>query len=568
MYEIIDKSDKFYNIICKEAKDLSMIESSLRTFIDRSRIIDNRTFEFYKSNNNYELIINLLEPYLFKNENWYKIYDEVKGLLDRNNDYGDLIVKPQEYLGMVKTKMWKHQEQIFLETCNKKKFAIFWQQRMGKSPYSINVASYLFLNKKINLMIIIAPNIVHEQWITEGFVEHCPIEYNYFIWNSKKKTTLNDILNCFSNDKLNVFAINKEAISLARVEAITWKLVKMFDTMLIVDECHHMKGHSTRVNGASKILANQSKYVRILTGTPIGNNLTDLYGEFSILDQNILGFSSYSRYKSMCEFYPNQAKAYIINHIKGYYSRLTMQEVFTDFPQVDTMIMKFELTKQQREIYNQIKNFNFVVGEEETTLFKNIIVKLQQVCSGYYVDNEGNEKEIVSVKENPKIKLLAEQLEITQGQCLIWTKFKKEVKDIVEFLKTTNYKFVVYTGDQSSEEKSIAKQIFKENKDIKIMLLNIQSGAEGISLYNADTSIFYSSSFSFLKDEQARFRIIRNGVVNHKTIIRLGAIGSIDIRIFYLLKQKEKLAKEMFDVKDESMDDLKYILGLDNSSQK
>ena len=46
MYELIDKSDKFYNVVCKEAQNFNIINNILAKFPDRHRMVDNSYFEF------------------------------------------------------------------------------------------------------------------------------------------------------------------------------------------------------------------------------------------------------------------------------------------------------------------------------------------------------------------------------------------------------------------------------------------------------------------------------------------------------------------------------------------
>ncbi|MDY2882562.1 MAG: DEAD/DEAH box helicase [Romboutsia timonensis] len=555
MFELIDKSDKFYNIVCKEAQNFNIINNILAKFPDRHRMVDNSYFEFYKSRVNIDYLKNNLDIYLYQND----IYKEIFIKDFEVNEVDDFVLKVKDY--QYKTQPWKHQDFVFKKTAKKKKFALFMEPRIGKSKIVLDTASYLFQNKKIDTLLIVAPNVVHRDWIKEAASEHLSCDYQGIIWNPKKKTSTLEIEVLFNNEnKLNIFTINKEAIITEDGMDCLNYIVKNYKTMLVIDESHHFKNPFGKRTGFIKVLAMKCPYVRILTGTPIGNKLEDLYSQFEIMDKNILGYSSYSQFSKFCEDNLDKAKEFVYNAIKNNFIRMTLNECFDDLPKVAEINNKFQMTNEQKDIYNQIKDNNFVFNLEDVTLFKNVIIKLQQVTSGFYFDTENNVHKIFSsFKNNPKIKLLEEQLEITNGKVLIWTKFKQEVEDIIEFLNTTNYRYVVYTGDQNQEEKEFAKKMFKENNDIKIMVINISAGAEGLTLNQANTAIFYSSTFSYLQDSQARQRIIKGNDTNKKTIIRLCSIGTIDIRILYLLNRKRNLSSDIID-RDYTIDDYKFIL--------
>ena len=337
------------------------------------------------------------------------------------------------------------------------------------------------------------------------------------------------------------------------------QVIAQQNPLVIVDESHNFKNPNAKSTGALTIYAKKCKYTRILSGTPIGNSLIDLYSQFGLLSKDILGYSSFSAFKRLCENSEQQAKTYIYDKIKPYFSRVTLKECFKDIPEIMDICIKYKMTDKQKSIYDEVVNNNFIMESKDTTLFKNIIVKLQQIVSGYYIDTEGTIIEVVDNKRNPKIIALNELIETIEGKIIIWTKFKKEVVDIAKSLNS-KYKFVIYTGDQNVEEKLFAKTSFKNNEDVKIIIMNIQSGAEGLTLPEADTSIYYSNTYSFLKRDQSEKRFITGNNTNPKTCYNLCSVGTLDSRILWLLKRKKQLSKEMIDREDVTTEDLKYLI--------
>ena len=567
MYEIVDKSEKFYKIVCKEAKNLDLIYNQLSKFPDRYSINSNETeVTFYKSIVNYEFILNELDIYLFKNEEYYKIYNSLGDI--NSNELDEFNIKPNEFV--FKTKPWEHQRQAFLKSCYKEKYALFMEQRTGKTKVALDTAAYLYENKKIEMVVIVAPNIVHNDWIEEGCKTHLKSDYISFVWSSSKNKIEPEEVShyFFDKSKLFVFSINREAINTVNGGEVLRYLLRYYKCLLIVDESHNFKNPHAKSTGALLVMAKRVKYVRILSGTPIGNSLVDLYSQLKLLDEKILGYSSFSSFRRFCEDYPAKAKEYIYDKIKKYFIRVTLRECFKDIPPMMDIVIKYKMTDKQKSIYEEIIKNNFIMDSKDTTLFKNIIIKLQQVVSGYYIDTEGTEIEVVDGKKNPKIIALNELIEKIEGKIIIWTKFKKEVKDVAKNLDS-RYKYVIYTGEQSNEEKLFAKTQFKTNPDVKIIIINIQSGAEGLTLPEADTSIYYSNTYSFLKRDQSEKRFITGDNNNPKTCYNLCSIGTLDSRILYLLKKKKQLSKEMIDRVETTPDELKHlIIGTENEESK
>lgn len=566
MYEIVNKSEKFYKLICREAKNLDLIYNQLSGFPDRYSIDRNETeVTFYKSIVNYEFVLNELDIYLFKNEEYYKIYNSLGDI--NSNELKEFSIKPNEFI--FKTKPWEHQKQAFLKSCYKEKYALFMEQRTGKTKLALDTAAYLWENKKINMLVVVAPNIVHNDWLMEGCKVHLKCPYIGFAWSSSKnKIEVEEVSHYFydTTNKLGVFTINKEAINTASGMEVLRYVLKYYKCLLVVDESHNFKNPHAKSTGTLLVAAKKVPYVRILSGTPIGNSLVDLYSQLKLLDEKILGYSSFSSFRRFCEDYPAKAKEYIYYKIKKYFIRVTLRECFKDIPPMMDIIIKYKMTDKQKSIYKEIIDNNFIMDSKDTTLFKNIIIKLQQVVSGYYIDTEGTEVEIVEGNKNPKIIALNELIEKVEGKIIIWTKFKKEVKDIAKNLDN-KYKYVIYTGEQSTEEKLFAKTQFKTNPDIKIIIINIQSGAEGLTLPEADTSIYYSNTYSYLKRDQSEKRFITGENNNPKTCYNLCSIGTLDSRILYLLKRKKQLSKEMIDREDITPEELKDLIIGENNEE-
>ena len=78
----------------------------------------------------------------------------------------------------VKTVPYKHQIEAFKKGHDKEFFAYFMEQGTGKSKAAIDDACNLFLDGKIEAVMLIAPKGVHRQWDDEQLPAHCSVPYS------------------------------------------------------------------------------------------------------------------------------------------------------------------------------------------------------------------------------------------------------------------------------------------------------------------------------------------------------------------------------------------------------
>ena len=104
-----------------------------------------------------------------------------------------------------KTKPFEHQRQALQSGGLKKVFAYLMEMGTGKTKVTIDDASCLYQQNKINLLIVIAPNSVYQNWREEINV-HCPCETNVFMYKIDKNFKPVD-------NKMNILLMNVEAFS-------------------------------------------------------------------------------------------------------------------------------------------------------------------------------------------------------------------------------------------------------------------------------------------------------------------------------------------------------------------
>lgn len=192
-----------------------------------------------------------------------------------------------------KTKPFEHQITAFIAFKDSEYSGLFADMGTGKTKVAIDIAAYRFLNKQINAMLIIAPNNVHVQWISEQFPTHCPIPYRPFIWKSAKihtaiyKDQLKDFL-VTEMEFLKVLSVNVEAFQSDGVIPYIAEYVKHHNVFTVVDEATRIK-HSTAKRTETIIKLNKYGSRMIITGTPTAKSPFDLWAQMEFLKANYFG---------------------------------------------------------------------------------------------------------------------------------------------------------------------------------------------------------------------------------------------------------------------------------------
>jgi len=210
-----------------------------------------------------------------------------------------------------KTKPFDHQVDAFHFSYDKPYSALFMEQGTGKTKVVIDLACNYFMDGKINAVMVIAPNGVHDQWVKEQLPQHSSIKSITHIWHStaskgeklnRKRFIEKD------NTILKWFAVNVEAFSTANHIKVFRDFLKTHNVLLVVDESTRIKNPEANrtiniMHNLCKIVKDSrkvidviplSKYRMVLTGTMITNSPFDLWSMFEFLHHDYFGMNYYA----------------------------------------------------------------------------------------------------------------------------------------------------------------------------------------------------------------------------------------------------------------------------------
>ena len=429
-----------------------------------------------------------------------------------------------------------------------KSVAILAEMGTGKTLISIGIAGYLYLQKEINKLLIVAPLSITKVW-EEEFAKFADFEYQAKVLEGSSKKKNEELKNLFGN-KLQVAIINYESCWRMEKEIADWK-----PDMIICDESSKIKNPQAKQSKALHRLGKISKHNIILTGTPVTNTPLDFFSQYKFLDENIFGGSYYSfraRYAVMGGYGNHQVVGYknlqeLTEKTHKIAFRITKKEALDLPEQVDTT-RYVELEPTSRTIYNQVERESYAELEQGEIITRNVLTKLlrlSQITGGYITNEYTNMAEQISSAKINALEEIVDECIDANKKLVVFARFIPEIDAITKMLNKRKIKYALIRGDVKDRAGEVDK--FQNDKETKIFIGQLQTTGMGLTLTASDTAVFYSLSYNFADYEQAKARIHRIGQKNTCTYIHLIAKNTIDEKVMEALSKKKNIADLVVD---------------------
>uniref|UniRef100_A0A0N5AHB5 Chromodomain-helicase-DNA-binding protein 1-like n=1 Tax=Syphacia muris TaxID=451379 RepID=A0A0N5AHB5_9BILA len=345
-------------------------------------------------------------------------------------------------------------------------------------------------------------------------------------------------------------------------DAILFKQKWQFD-ILVFDEAHRVKSMKSLLHGIIREIP--VKWTLLLTGTPIQNNLYELYSLLVLVDSKRFLMDDAEKFVNR---YKDIDSDDVANELRSllsqYLLRRTKSEVAIDVPVSTQVILYHGITGLQRNLYRGIlaRSYKFlqclVTGPKERpktniASLNNISIQLRKCVSHPYlfygVEPEPFEEGEHLIEASGKLIVLDQLLQfllINGHRALIFSQMT-HVLDIVEdFLAYRGLSYKRLDGNILAEERYTAIRAFqKSDSKIFCFLLSTKAGGVGLTLTGADTVIFMDSDFNPQNDLQAAARCHRIGQTRPVKVIRLVAKNTIEEAIIERAKGKLQMTRQV-----------------------
>lgn len=498
---------------------------------------------------------------------------------------------------------WPHQTEAKKKMAIKPAFYLAMEPRCGKTRPILEEAATLYKAGIINALLIMAmPSGAPRNWTDDEIPLWIPddIPVLSLLWKANKTklksfAALQQELLTFRG--LSVLAINGEGVITPTFKKYIGKFLNQRKTYTVGDETTLLcKSPGAKRTKTMYSIAGHSIIRRALDGTPVGEGPMDLYSQYTFLDPDILGYTSFYAFRNRYAILEKQKnwstgieyeaikvdeetgeKMYqnldeLQQKIEPYTFRVLFKDVFPNVPEPIYSKNYFELHPKQRVAYDQMKEeFETELqglGQVTAAHVLTRYLRLQQITSGYWpaqkkqpsicpgCDGDGCTacgdlgvllantplNHIVSFKENPRIEAMHEELMQAPQPAIIWARFNEDIDNCMQLCEQMKRKPVQYDGRVDEEQKYINKTAFQTGAADTIIAKTSSMG-RAVRADAAHNMFFYTNEFSLLKRLQGEMRTETGDRVITTTITDLVAEQTLDDELLIpALRSKKRIA--------------------------
>lgn len=389
------------------------------------------------------------------------------------------------------------------------------EQGTGKTGSVIWAADYLMKIKRIKRVLVICPlSIMDSAWRADlfKFAMHRHVDIAY---GSREKRVR------IINSDAEFVIINYDGVEIVQEDIANGG----FD-LIVIDEANAYKNaQTTRWKTLNRILKPDT-WLWMLTGTPAAQSPVDAYGLAKLVSpKNVPKF--YSAFKDMVMYKvsqfrwvnrPNAEK--IVHEALQPAIRFTKEECL-DLPELIYVTREVELTPQQKKYYELLRKQLVVsaVGEQITAVNAAVgMSKLLQISCGAVYSDSGETLEF-DIKN--RYKVMREVLDETKQKALIFVPFKNTIEILSKKLQDDGFTVAIINGDVPAHKRAEIFKNFQETPNPRILIIQPQAAAHGVTLTAADTVIWWGPTPSLEIYAQANARAHRAGQRHPVTVVRL-----------------------------------------------
>ena len=323
--------------------------------------------------------------------------------------------------------------------------------------------------------------------------------------------------------------------------------------LILFDEAHVLKNPKTAGFRAAKSLA--ASQIIALSGTPVENQLTDIWSLMELVTPNLLGsLDQFKRTidKPIVRNDDPAAKALLQRRLRPFLLRRTKDEVARDLPEKTEIPEWIELEKAQLANYESLRLLMQKRVRDEIArvgllrsqiVFLDALLKLRQVCCDPRLVPQLEGKSSGSAKLARLLEMLPELLR--EGRRIIlFSQFTSMLDLIKPELDALSVAYVEIRGD--TKDRATPVRQFQAD-EVPLILVSLKAGGTGLNLTAADTVILYDPWWNPAVEAQAIDRAHRIGQSKPVFVHRLIAQGTIEEKILTLQDKKRALAAMLWE---------------------
>ncbi|XP_065042147.1 uncharacterized protein LOC135675684 isoform X2 [Musa acuminata AAA Group] len=378
------------------------------------------------------------------------------------------------------------------------------------------------------------------------------------------------------------------------------KLSKIHWRYIIIDEGHRIKNASCKLNADLKHY--QSSHRLLLTGTPLQNNLEELWALLNFLLPNIFNssedFSQWFNkpFEGNGDNNPDEAllseeeNLLIINRLhqvlRPFVLRRLKHKVENQLPEKIERLVRCEASAYQKLLMKRVEENLGSLGNYKGRSIHNTVMEMRNICNHPYL-SQLHAEEVDSLLPKhflpPIIRLcgklemldrLLPKLKATGHRVLFFSTMTRLLDVMEEYLSWKRYRYLRLDGHTCGLDRgALVEEFNRPDSQAFIFLLSIRAGGVGVNLQAADTVIIFDTDWNPQVDLQAQARAHRIGQKRDVLVLRLETIRTVEEQVRAAAEHKLGVANQsitagFFDNNTSAEDRREYLESLLRESKK
>lgn len=438
-------------------------------------------------------------------------------------------------------------------SAGRRRAMLHMEMGLGKTFTALDEYVDLLGRKKVDAMVVLAPDSLKETWaesIRKAGVDHLgqvvispavPAAFRSF------------------------WMVNYEAIRFDSVWVPLRDMVEQGGVFLVADESTRIKNFQAQTTKRALVLGKKAEYTRALTGLAMVRDVMDWFPQLQFCGalQGMNPYAFRARYAKMGGYMGRQVvgirddtREELQGIIDGASFR-ALKKDWLDLPAKNYAERHIKMTPPQEKLYKQMADEMIILLEAGVTVEANMVIsqliKLQQIASGFIMDNTGHPRLLVDPDINPRMAEVEDILEGVSGKVLIFATYLESIRLLHKRLSKRWRGGTLVGGDAAASAEAVRK--FNSDPSHKYLLAQTDTGGIGHTMLGTRearcaTTIFFENNFRFGARAQAEDRNHRIGQ-DAPCVTYVDFISSpVDRHVIRSLQTKKDLITSLVDNRD------------------
>ncbi len=456
--------------------------------------------------------------------------EQIKKIEIKTNKLQNVVVRDYQKIGM-----------NWLEQLNHFQLGGILADEMGLGK-TLQLIGFLSFNSNAKSLIVV-PKALLFNWAQE-LTKYAPT-MKFSIVNGTKMERTKIILENENNIIITSYNMLRLDIDLYDNE---------FD-FCIIDEAQTIKNPSAKVTKALKKVNAKIKFA--LTGTPLENNLLDLWSIVDFINPHYFGTQS-----NFKEKFVNSNNIDILKfHLSPILLRRQKKDVLSELPEKIENPVFCELTPKQKIVYaSYVKKYHkqllSLIEEENVNTNKleilTLLTRLRQIACHpkLFIDTyDGSSGKIELLLE-----LVKENIE-TNNKVLIFSQFTSFLKLVASDFEKNDISYFYMDGKTKAENRINLVETFN-NDQTEVFLISLKAGGVGLNLTSASSVIHLDPWWNPQVESQATDRAHRIGQKRVVQVSKLITKETIEEKIYLLQQEKKQLTDDILNLDNKMLSTL------------